>query len=375
MRTAANRDQGADIIIIGAGVIGTACAYFLARRGARILLLERSHLAAGASGASAAMINLAPHSEVAEPLRPLNAESHRLLAEIEQDFDRSIEILRGGTLFVATSQEETAYIRKLCEEFRQMGIASVFLEGSDACRFEPLLGPKTCAACLNPINYHVNPFRLCEGFLRAARRRGARSEFAVTVHDIVVGSGKIERIDTNRGSYRADWVVVAAGAHTPELLSAIAPQIPVAPARGQVIITEACPLMTHHTIFLSKHLYAKQNLSGNFYLGSQTEFVGFDNRITMEQISGTIKTLSRGIPLLTRLRALRCFAGFRPMSADGLPIIGALPDCPHLLVATGHGRTGIRYSASTGKAVSELILDGRTELPIEAFALERFMKS
>jgi glycine/D-amino acid oxidase-like deaminating enzyme len=272
-------------------------------------------------------------------------------------------------------QEETVYIRRLCEEFRQMGIASTFLDGSDARRFEPLLGPATRAACLNPVNYHINPFRLCEGFLKAARRRGARAEFGVAVRDVTIGSGKIERIDTDRGSYHADWVVVAAGAHTPELLSSIAPKIPVEPARGQVIITEACPLMTHHTIFFSKHLYVKQNLSGNFYLGSQTEFVGFENRITMEQITGTIKTLSRGIPLFTRLKALRCFAGFRPMSADELPIIGPVPDCPRLIVATGHGRTGIRYSASTGKAVSELILDGKTELPIEAFAVDRFMRS
>jgi glycine/D-amino acid oxidase-like deaminating enzyme len=370
-----NRDRRADIIIVGAGVIGTSCAYFLARRGARILLLERSHLAAGASGASAAMINLAPHSEVPEPLRPLNAESYRLIPELEQDFDRSVELLRGGTLFVAMDEEESGYIRKLCEEFQQMGIDSMILEGSEACRFEPLLNPNVQAACLNPVNYHVNPFRLCEGFLKAAQRRGTRVKFGVTVRDVSAGSGKIERIDTDRGSYQADWVVVAAGAHTPQLLSSIAPGIPVEPARGQVIITEACPLVTHRTIFFSKHLYVKQNLSGNFYLGSQTEFVGFENRITMEQLTSIIKALGRGIPLLTRLKALRCFAGFRPMSADELPIIGAVPDCPRLIVATGHGRTGMRYSASTGKAVSELILDGKTELPIEAFGAERFMRS
>lgn len=374
MGTGTNRNRRADIIIIGAGVIGTACAYFLARRGARVLLLERSFLAAGASGASAAMINLAPHSEVPEPLRLLNLESHRLIPELEQDFDRSVELVRGGSLFAALNDEESAYARRLAEEFRQMGIDSMILEGPEACRFEPLLNPKVQAACLNPVNYHVNPFRLCEGFLKAAQRRGARAEFGVSVRHLKVDDDKIKRIDTNGGNYEADWVVVAAGAHTPQLLASIAPRIPVEPARGQVIITEACPLMTHRTIFFGKHLYVKQNVSGNFYLGSHTEFVGFENRITMEQLMSIIKTLGRGIPVLTRLKVLRCFAGFRPMSADELPIIGPMPDCPRLIVASGHGRTGMRYSASTGKAVSELILDRQTELPIEAFAVERFAR-
>jgi glycine/D-amino acid oxidase-like deaminating enzyme len=74
------------------------------------------------------------------------------------------------------------------------------------------------------------------------------------------------------------------------------------------------------------------------------------------------------------LRALRFFAGFRPISEDNLPIIGPMPDCPELIIASGHGRTGVRYSAATGKAVSELIVDGTTQLPIDAFAVDRFVK-
>jgi glycine oxidase len=74
------------------------------------------------------------------------------------------------------------------------------------------------------------------------------------------------------------------------------------------------------------------------------------------------------------LKALRFFAGFRPISEDELPIIGPVPGCPNLIIASGHGRTGVRYSAATGKAVSELIVDGKTGLPINAFAVDRFAK-
>jgi len=99
------------------------------------------------------------------------------------------------------------------------------------------------------------------------------------------------------------------------------------------------------------HLYIRQTASGNFYLGSHTEFVGFENRITLEKI------------------------GFRPICEDNLPVIGPVPGFPHLIVASGHGRAGVRFSASTGKAVSEMIVDGQTEHAMEAFSPGRFTKN
>jgi glycine/D-amino acid oxidase-like deaminating enzyme len=153
-------------------------------------------------------------------------------------------------------------------------------------------------------------------------------------------------------------------------------EIPIVPARGQVILTEPCSLRTEHIISFLDHLYIKQTASGNFYLGSHTEFVGFENRITLEKISQftRIFIFTHGVPLLARLRALRFFAGFRPICEDNLPIIGPVPGCPKLIIASGHGRTGVRYSASTGKAVSELIVDEKTEHPMDAFAVDRFVE-
>ena len=130
--------------------------------------------------------------------------------------------------------------------------------------------------------------------------------------------------------------------------------------------------MTDHVIMFLNHLYVRQTASGNFYLGSHTEFVGFENRITLEKITTFTKAFVQAVPLLGRLRALRFFAGFRPICEDNLPVIGPVPECPRLIVASGHGRAGMRLSAGTGKAVSELIADGETEHSIEAFAVDRF---
>jgi glycine/D-amino acid oxidase-like deaminating enzyme len=362
-----------DVIIVGGGVIGTACAYFLSRRGVKVLLLERNHLGAGASGTTAAIISISGTSGTPEPLHQLNVESYDLLRDIEQDFDQPLEIIQGGALYAAMNEQEIRDIKPAYEEVCELGIDAQWMKGEEARDFEPLLGSNVEAAFYNPACYHVNPFRLYEGYLNAAVRRGSQIEYGIRVTEIIPNKNRIDRIVTTQGEYRAEWVVVAGGAWTPEILSSLGMEIPIVPARGQVILTEPCSVRTEHIISFLDHLYIKQTASGNFYLGSHTEFVGFENRITLEKIAEFTRTFVRGVPLIARLRALRFFAGFRPICEDNLPIIGPVPGCPKLIIASGHGRTGVRYSASTGKAVSELIADGKTEHPMDAFAIDRFI--
>ena len=361
-----------DAIIIGGGVIGTACAYFLAGRGAKVIVLERNHLACGATGNTAAIISISGSGSTPEPLRALSLESYRLFLDHEQQFDPPLEIIRGGALYAAFDEQEAVAIRPFYDEIRQLGIDCRLLDGREALDFEPLLAPQVTTAIFNPASFHVNPFRLGEAYLNAALRQGGRVEYGVEVQDIVVGNDKVEKVVTNRGDFQGNWVVVAGGAHTPEILSALGLQIPIVPARGQVILTEACPRMTDRVLQFVDHLYARQTASGNFYLGSHTEFVGFENRITLEKLTTFARAFTRAVPMLARMQALRFFAGFRPICEDNLPVIGPVPGCAKLVIASGHGRSGVRFSASTGKAVSEMIVDGRTEQQMEAFSPGRF---
>ncbi|CAB1078306.1 hypothetical protein D1AOALGA4SA_6060 [Olavius algarvensis Delta 1 endosymbiont] len=361
-----------DVIIIGGGVIGTACAYFLANKGARVTLLERSHLASGASGCTAAIISVSGSGSTPAALFPLSLESYNLFLEHEHNFDPPLETIRGGALYVAMNEAEADANRPFYDDLREMGIDCSMMDGQQARDFEPILADHVTTAVHNPASFHVNPFRLGEAYLNAALRQGGQVEYGVEVKGLVIDGGKIEKVVTNRGDYQADWVVVAGGARTPGILSSLGLQIPIVPARGQVILTEACPRLTDRVLIFVDHLYARQTASGNFYLGSHTEFVGFENRITLEKIAAFTRSFVRSIPLLARVRALRFFAGFRPICEDNLPVIGPVPGCSKLIVASGHGRTGVRFSASTGKAVSEMIVDGQTEQAMEAFSPGRF---
>jgi glycine/D-amino acid oxidase-like deaminating enzyme len=361
-----------DVIIIGGGVIGTACAYFLANKGAKVKVLERNHLACGASGCTAAIISVGGSAGTPKALHALSIESYGLISDHEQNFDPPLETIRGGALYVAMSEEEATAIRPLYEDLRLMGIDCSTMDGPEARGFEPILADHVTFAVHNPACFHVNPFRLSAAYLNAALRQGGAVEYGVEVQNLVVENDKVEKVVTNRGDYQADWVVVAGGAYTPRLLSPLGLQIPIVPARGQVILTESCSRMTDRVLLFVDHLYARQTASGNFYLGSHTEFVGFENRITLEKLTAFTRSFTRSIPILAKVRALRFFAGFRPICEDNLPVMGPVPGCSKLIVASGHGRTGVRFSASTGKAVSEMVVDGQTEHSMEAFSPGRF---
>ena len=364
--------RDAQVIIIGAGVIGTACAYFLSRLGIKALVLERNYLCAGASGASAALITLGSPHPTSDPLDLLRFESHELIRELGHAFGPPIEMIQGGSLYTITDEKEYRELRRNFDQSEESSDGFRFMEGEEVHRFEPILGPQVMAAYFNPKDFHVNPFRLCEGYLNAALHRGCRVEYGITVHEVTTKNGQVDRVVTDQGDYYADWVVVAGGAHTPQILAKTGIEVPITPARGQVIITEPCEAMTGRILFFPDHLYVKQTAKGNFYLGSHTEFVGFDSGITLDKITAYSHEFSQAVPLFSKLKAVRFFTGFRPLSADERPIIGPLPHCPNLIVASGHGRNGMCYSASTGKAVSELISAGNTTLPINAFGIERF---
>jgi sarcosine oxidase subunit beta len=360
------------VIIVGGGVIGAACAYFLSRRNVPALILERRYLASGCTSATAAMVNNFSTNPIPEPLRPFTFHGHRLIKELEADLELSLEISRGGTLILATNEQEFTDLKNLFDEVRQTGVNCEFFDGSTVRRMEPLLAACTMGAIYNPDSYHVNPFRLCEGYLNTALRRGSEIKYGIEVRKIKFRNDQVDCVITDQGQYEADYVIVAGGPYTPQILSESGVDIPITPARGQAIISEPCPPMLHHTLSFLPHMYAKQVANGNFYLGSSTEYVGYDTDITIEAISSYTRYLVKALPILARVKILRFFAGLRPMTADKLPILGPIPQCSRVILAAGHCSNGIRYSAITGKTIGQLILDGKTELPIDAFALNRF---
>ena len=376
----------ADVLIIGAGVIGASIAFHLTRHGIKPLLIEKSEPAAGSSGACDGLVFL----QSKKPGLHL-----RLALESRQRFDGLIDALGSriefknpGGMCLIESEAELAAMRLFVEEQRQTGLAVELIDGDEARRREPCLSEKVLAATFSALDSQVNPYALTFAFLRTSQSAGARIVIGEEVKGIEAVSGKTTGVVTANFRIRAPVVVNAAGALAADVGRMAGLEIPITPRRGQILVTAAVPPLLRHCLISAQYVAAKfapelaetggtgfsleQADNGNILIGSTREFVGFDRRTTFDGIRTIANRIAAVIPALKRVPVIRTFGGLRPYTPDGLPILGKVAGLEGFIMAAGHEGDGIALAAITGELIAELIATGRTQLPLDAFRLERF---
>ena len=376
----------ADVMIIGAGVIGASIAFHLTRHGIKPLLIEKHHPSAGSSGACDGLVFL-QSKKPGLHLR-LALESRKRFDELIDLLGRRIEFKNPGGMCLIESEAELAAMRLFVEEQRRTGLEVELLDGAEARYREPCLAEKVIAATYSALDSQVNPYELTFAFLRAAKSAGARILTGVAVTNIQRAAGKITGVDTDTGRINAPVVVNAAGAMAAEVGRMADLQVPITPRRGQILVTAAVPPLIRHCLISAQYVAAKfkpelaerggmgfsleQADSGNILIGSTREFVGFDRRTTFAGIRTIASRIVPVIPALQRVPVIRTFGGLRPYTPDGLPILGKVAGLDGFIMAAGHEGDGIALSAITGELIADLIATGRTQLPLDAFRLERF---
>ena len=195
-------------------------------------------------------------------------------------------------------------------------------------------------------------------------------------------------VTTPQGLIGTETVVNAAGIYAPEIGKMVGLDIPITPRRGQLLVTEALPAFLTRCLLSAGYIAAKydpgltegetwgisveQTGNGNVLLGSTREFVGFDKRTTPDAVKRIASETTRIIPRLKDAHVIRAFAGLRPYTSDGLPILGKVSSLEGFVMAAGHEGDGIALSPITGQVIAELIVDGKPSIPLDPFSLERF---
>jgi sarcosine oxidase subunit beta len=198
----------------------------------------------------------------------------------------------------------------------------------------------------------------------------------------------VSAVETDAGRFEADIVINAAGVHAPEIGALLGLDIPIKPRRGQILVTESCPPMLRHCMISAKYIAAKfnpeivkstgegvsieQTENGNLLLGSTREFAGFDRRNTTEGLRRIATKTTAIVPALEQVNVIRAFAGLRPHTPDGLPILGPVADVSGFFMAAGHEGDGIALSPITGELIAQMIVTGKSDIPLDAFSLGRF---
>ena len=375
-----------DVVVIGAGIIGSSIAYHLARHKLRVTLLERGDIASGSSGACDGLVFL--QSKKPGIHLQLAMESRRRFDWLARQLPVPIEYRETGGMVVIETEAELTAMQQFVAQQQESGLDVTLLDKNQVRQIEPHLSKHILAATHSPLDGQVNPISLTLGFALGAKSLNARVFTGVAVQGIDITAGRVSAVETEAGRFEADIVVNAAGVHAPKIGALVGLDIPIKPRRGQIIVTEACPPMIKNCMISAKYIAAKYNPeiakgkgegisieqteNGNFLLGSTREFVGYDKRTTPEGLQHIASKTAGIIPALERVNVIRAFAGLRPYTPDGLPILGPVDDVSGLIMAAGHEGDGIALSPITGELIAQIIATGKSDIPLEAFRLSRF---
>jgi len=372
-----------DIVIVGGGIIGCASAYELAKAGASVTLVESGEVAGQASGAAAGMLIAPPWAPTSRgPFRDLCRASldlyPGLVDDVQGETGIDVEYLAAGLLVVAQTEAAAQALRQIAGWRGELLVELEWLEGEYLRRLEPALSPTLVGAGYAPDQRHVNPGRLTVALARAAAALGARLRQGTPVARFLISGDRVAGVRTGDGDIAAGHVVLAAGAWTRMLARPLAVDLPVLPMRGQMLAYRTAKV--RHIIWGDEgYLVPKPALSraegagGFLYAGATVEDVGFRARTTARGLAGLRRMARTLVPALRSAPVASAWAGLRPGSPDGLPILGPLPGWRNVSVASGHFRNGVLLAPITGRLIAQLVLEGRAEIPLAPFSPGRFV--
>jgi glycine oxidase len=362
------------VVIVGGGVIGSAIAYYLTDAGAEVVIIERGELAGEASGAAAGLLIPPDRAAAPGPFRNICLTSlalyRSIIDRVQRESGVDVQCVASGILIVAQSPERVGLLKAHARWQTKNGIPTGWLESEQLHELEPALSPRVLGAAYSHGDLNVDPAQVTRAFAYAAKAGGADLRTGTMLTGFLGRGSFISGVSTNTGDITdADGVVLAAGPWTQVLAQRLGARVPTPPKRGQMIAYRSMALK--HAIW-GEDGYLVPKVGGVLYAGATVEDVGFRKRTTPRALAGLRQMAAALVPALRKAEISNEWAGLRPGSPDDLPILGRLPGRENVYVATGHYRNGILLAPITGKLMSQLILEGRTEMSLKPFSPTRF---
>lgn len=368
-----------DVSVIGAGVVGASVAYHLARRGARVTIIDQ-RIAGEATAAGAGIVGpwLSAADDPAWQLIAYSGAAYlpRIVAELAEVDGPDAGYARVGAFVAGADERELAAVEERLRVrgriWPQLGAVERVPPGEAQLAFPPL-GPELAAVWVEGAG-RVDGRRLRDSLLVAAIHHGAVRR--VGAAKLVPGAGPVPSVVCDGVPVPADTVVVAAGAWSAPLVRELGFEVPVFPQRGQIVhfslpeadgLTAAWP-----TVMPAGGPYLLGFPGGRVVAGATREpDAGFDYRVTANGISQVVGSALRVAPGLAAATVLDTRVGFRPCTTDDLPLLGSVPGYERLIVATGLGPTGLTIGPYLGHLVTEIACADPTEIDVTPYRLDR----
>ena len=367
--------QTFDIIIVGAGIVGAACAAECARNRLKVLVLDRGPIGGGTTGAGMGHIVVMDDSEAQFAL---TAYSRTLWRERVAELPGDVEYESCGTLWLAADDEEMAEVRRKEKLYGERGVRVEVLDEGGVAQAEPNLRPGMAGGLLVQDDGVLYPPCAARFLLEEAMRHGAELKTGVTVRELLPDGG-VALADGSR--IFAGLSVNATGPWSPELSESL----PVRKRKGHLVITDRHTGFVRHQIvelgyLKSAHSHNTSSVAfniqprktGQVLIGSSRQFDAEDTSVEQPILDRMLNRAFEYMPALGQLSALRVWTGHRAATPDKLPVIGPTAENGRIWLATGHEGLGITTSLGTGRLLADMLLNRASEIPVAPYSPARF---
>lgn len=373
-----SRIETADVVVIGAGIIGAACAEALSADGMRVLVLDRGAPAGGTTAGGEGNVLLSdkapgPELDLAVASRRMWPELlESLRAEFGDEIAR-VEWEPKGGLVVATDPDTAGPLAILAEAQRGAGVEAIEVAPDAARAMEPYLTEDVAAAVHYPGDAQLQPVLAATALLAAVRARGGAVRGWSEARGLVLdGFGAVSGVRVGDETVSCGAVVNACGPWSGHFSAAAGAPIEVLPRRGMVLVTAPLPQVVGRKVYAADYVAAvassdvdlqvsavvESTATGTVLIGSSRQRVGFDESLQVEVLRRLARSAVKLFPVLAGVPVMRTYGGFRPYTPDHLPVIGEDPRFPGLWHASGHEGAGIGLAPATGRLLADL-MDGR----------------
>ena len=375
-----------DVLVIGAGICGVTTAFFLARHGHKVTVLERGNIASEASGVNAGGLGGLGWGNNPDLQSYLTAGSFEIFKSLQLDMGYDIEFIAPGGLQGIHNEEQWDWVRDRVLNYQTQGYHAELLTSREARAIEPEASESIPGFMYLSKRGKANPTKTTVAFGEAATALGTDLRIGHNVEDMNQQTDGSWQVQTNQGIFSAKTIVLAVGAWSKPVGDILGIDIPVAPVKGQMWATAPMPPSIYHLsgsiesaydwnhqtpdanfppdithrgdTRITRHLYGGQSRNGEIIFGGDRQLVGYDYTPTANGIEVNRGQASEIIPMVSKLPITRTWAGIMPFSMDGKPIIGKIPLFDNLFIVTGLASSGFGRGPMSGKLLADYIHTG-----------------
>ena len=367
----------ADVIIIGSGVIGCATAYYLAKKGTSVIVLDKDeNIGNGGSARNGGGVRQSGRDPRELPLAMYAVNN--LWPTLSEELGVNVEYHKGGNLRLGKTEHHLEILQGLTDRATACGLDVRMIDGAEVRAINPYLSDEVIGASWCATDGHANPLMTTLGYYRAARRIGVQFYTGEEVTELQTIKGKARRVITKKNVFEGEKIIVAAGYESRWILESVGIDIPMSKDLIEALVTEAeAPMFPQMLGTADADFYGHQTDHGSFVFGGASGFetVNKDNGHNMTS-SITAPCICRGImkyiPKLADAKIVRTWAGYEDVSADGVPVLGEIREVPGLITACAFTGHGFGISPIVGTLLAEIAREEKTTLDLSAFRYDRF---